>query len=165
MNKKHRKYFKKLLCWCCILSLCITSKAVAAINIGEIYAFPDGSLLFRVYGGNSVMVCGYNEENNSQKELDIETKYKLEDHDGSIYTDEDGHKIDFQVTGIEDWVFANNQVFKYINIKAGTGMKIGKSAFDGVEVQEGGVRISGIELTETGESAFANSNIQGGYGS
>lgn len=159
MDKKCLNKFKKLLCWCCVLSLLVTSTTMAAVNMGDVYTLADGSLSLRVCGGDSVIVCGYDGTGNN--ELDIKPRYMLAGPDGEIHTDEYGNQISFNVTGIEDGAFAYNQVFKSINIETGIGMKIGKSAFEGVQVQENGVRITGRELAEIGESAFANSNIQG----
>lgn len=159
MDKKCLDKFKKLLCWCCVLSLLVTSTTMAAVNMGDVYTLADGSLSFRVCGSDSITVCGYGGAGSN--ELDIKPKYMLAGPDGEIHTDEYGNRISFNVTGIEDGAFAYNQVFKSINIETGIGMKIGKSAFEGVQVQENGVRITGRELAEIGESAFANSNIQG----
>ena len=176
MNRNYGKKVKKLLCWCCVFSLCIASTAMAAANIGDVYTLGDGSLSLRVCGGgDAVVVCGYDGSNSDSVELNINSGYRLCGPDGNIHKDENGNEISFRVIGIEDGVFAGNQNFTYINIEAGTGMKIGKSAFENVQVKaqkswswlwgwtevEKGVDINAEELTEIGESAFAGADIKG----
>ena len=168
MKKKYAKQLKKLLCWSCILSLFISSTAMAAANIGDVYTIAGGTLSLRVSGDDSVTVCSYDVLKDSDKELNIEREYKLVGQDGNIHTDENGSQILFRVTEIEDKVFGQNQTFKYINIKANTGLKIGKSAFENVVVlgtlfRTYSVKIADGRLAELGEYAFAGSDIDGDF--
>lgn len=162
MNKNYGKLTKKLLCWGCVFSLCVSSTAMAATgaNIGDVYFVADGSIGLRVCGSDSVSVCSYDESKDSNKELYLSPKCTLVDKEGNIHVDEEGNQIDFRITEIEKWAFAPNKVFNNINIEAGTGLKIGTSAFENVVVQ-GNVSISDGELAELGDSAFAKSDIEG----
>ena len=167
MNEKISKKFKKSLCLFCIFSLCISSTAMAAAHIGDVYTFADGSLSLRATSDTTVSISGYDASKNSSGNLNIQTEYKLVGPDGNIHTDGYGNEILFHVTGIEDNVFRNIQTFQSIYIQSDAGIQIGNSAFEGIAAggtlfNSSTVTIAG-NLTGIGDSAFARANITGNF--
>lgn len=167
MNEKIPKKFKKSLCLFCIFSLCISSTAMAAAHIGDVYTFADGSLSLRATSDTTVSISGYDASKNSSGNLNIQTEYKLVGPDGNIHTDGYGNEILFHVTGIEDNVFRNIQTFQSIYIQSDAGIQIGNSAFEGIAAggtlfNSSTVTIAG-NLTGIGDSAFARANITGNF--
>ena len=159
MSNYFTKNIKNMLCFVCIISLCLQTTIPVRAEEGKIWSDSSlNGLSFREIADDGWMVCAYNHKNNPADSLEIPHAYE-------VTASANQQKTVYKLRGVEDGVFGtkedgSNDTFSKVIIQASEEITIGNTAFRGVQVEDS-FKITGGKVNRIGERAFENAKISG----